>query len=111
MTAPLPHPTEEQMMLAYRQLARPHLWPPFLEACQHRVFGPCLRAMARRLNRPAWTAHPVAPGLPRGGVVPPDPPPPGTSPRASEQGINLWTRRRGIEMGVDWKMRQANDVE
>lgn len=103
----LPPPTEASLRMAYRQLARPHLWPPFDAACRHPVFGPVLRVLAQRLGRaPLSLAH-GAHTLPRGPVVPPDPPPPVRARRASDEGVNLWTRRRGI----DWKRAAANDLD
>lgn len=104
---PLPPPTEEQLRLAYRQLARPHTWPPFEAACRHRVFGTALRALARMMGRAPLANTAPAHRLPIGPVVPPDPPFPSRRLRASDEGVNLWTRRRGI----DWKRAAANDLE
>lgn len=102
-----PQPTPEQLRLAYRQLQRPHTWPPTLEAAlAHPVYGKCLRALARNLGRPAHGGH-AAHSLPTGPAVPPVQPAPPRRHKATDEGVNLWTRRRGIDL----KRAAANDLD
>lgn len=97
-------PSEMQLRLAYRQLQHPDTWPPFEQALRHPVYGVCLRAMARCLNRPAWQPQPPTPSLPRGLPVPLTPDEPRSVPRQSAI-TSQWSRRRGI----DFKKAAAND--
>lgn len=47
---PAPQATAEQLLLAYRQLNRPH-WPTTLEsALAHPVYGPAVRGLAANLG-------------------------------------------------------------
>lgn len=102
-----PQPTPEQLRLAFRQLQRPHTWPPTLEAAlAHPVYGKCLRALARNLGRPAHGGH-AAHSLPTGPAVPPVQPAPARRHKATDEGVNLWTRRRGIDL----KRAAANDLD
>jgi hypothetical protein len=71
-----PEPTREQLVMAYRHLARPG-WPGTLDAAMaHATYSVCIRGLARQLNRtPACVAAPVR--TPK-AYVPPTP----TAPRA-----------------------------
>lgn len=110
---PCTPPTDEQLRLAYRQLSRPHTWPPTVEAAlAHPVYGKCLCALARQLNRPGAHVHNGSPQhlahrLPQGPAVPPVQPAPVRRHKATDEGVNLWTRRRGIDL----KRAAANDLE
>jgi hypothetical protein len=47
-------PSQEQLKMAMRLLARPG-WPTTLEAVlSSPVYGPLVRILARRMNRPSW---------------------------------------------------------
>jgi len=111
--APAPEPTAEQLALAYRQLRHPNTWPSTLAATvAHPIFGKCLRAMARQMNRPAWwqpTA--IVSTLPRTNL-PPVPPTPVVDPapkKVQHQGprgphLGCWQK-----LGIDMKRAAAND--
>lgn len=124
--APQPEPTEEQLALMYRHLARPG-WPTTLEAAlAHRVYGPCLRQAARttNLNRGAWRPAAVAPvalGLCH-AHVPPIPTVQRQVPKAVVRGgsvmhttpIAYWGHSRTTTpqwLGADRKRLAANDKD
>ena len=71
-----PEPTQAQLLLAVRQLWRPH-WPGFPhdpQACiDHPVYGKCVRGQAFTLGRAPMQARPV-PQLGTLHTAPPTPP-------------------------------------
>lgn len=103
-------PSAEQLAMAWRHMARPDRGPRTLHAAlADRVWGTCLRALARQLGRPRWQAVQVVIGLPQGQPVPPTPTePPATARRqhqASGAPLGYWTKGRAI----DYKRAAAND--
>jgi hypothetical protein len=64
-------PTELQLRLAYRRIARPG-WPPFEKAITTFPWIDVLEPRARQLNRPGWSATHAGPAhsLPTGPVPP-----------------------------------------
>jgi hypothetical protein len=124
-TAKLPEPTREQLLLAYRHMARPG-WPSTLDAAlQVHHYRICITGLAHRLGRPGWTAEPRPLQLMSAGApVPPTPaePPPvargrmnlrhdaALRPEVSGAGISLWARTRPPGW-LDVKKLAANDLE
>lgn len=118
--APLPEPTEEQLALMYRHLARPG-WPTTLEAAlAHRVYGPCLRQAARttNLHRGAWRPQAGAPTVPPHACVPPTPTVPATPAQhrartgspMNATAIAYWPHARTLQpQWIDRKRAAAND--
>lgn len=97
-------PSAEQLQLAYRHMARPG-WPNSLDAAlAHRVYGPCIRGLARNLRRGAWRAGP-APGLHNPlASVPPTPaaprmPSPPHKPKAAK--TPHWDAKRAAANDLD----------
>lgn len=68
--------TEVQQRLAYRELFRPHIWPPTFEAAMARKpFRVAICRVAINRSRVAFCDAATVPStLPRGAPVPPTPP-------------------------------------
>lgn len=105
-------PTREQLLMAYRHMARPG-WPPTLDdALEVHHYRICIHGLARRLGRAAWTpmqrplAHVASP------PVPPTPTAPRAVPRNRAGGggnsIGLWARPNPPQW-IDAKRLAAND--
>jgi hypothetical protein len=95
----IPH---EQLVLAYRHLARPG-WPQTLDAAlAHHTYGTCLRGLARNLRRGAWRPD-AAPGVhnPAASV----PPTPATPP------LQACRAKAGQRPSWDGKRAAANDLD
>lgn len=88
-------PTPEQLVMAYRHLARPG-WPDTLAAAlAHPTYGVCLRGLARQLNRaPACVPAPVRRST---AWVPPTP----TAPRQATQPARRFDARRAAANAFD----------
>lgn len=71
-----PTPTQEQLQMAFRHLARPG-WPTLLaDALAHRIYGTAIRGLARNFGRRGLGSPRPAHSLPR----PPAPPTPSVPP-------------------------------
>lgn len=120
--APLPEPTDEQLYLMYRHLARPG-WPTTLEATlAHRIYGPCLRQAARttNLHRCAWRPQATAPAAQPHASVPPTPTVARQPPKPRGRGgspmhataIAYWpSARTQPPQWIDRKRAAANDTD
>lgn len=120
--APLPEPTEEQLALMYRHLARPG-WPTTLEATlAHRIYGPCLRQAARltNLNRGAWRPAAAPPAPQVHAFIPPTPTAPAQPPKQRQRtgspmhttAIAYWpAARTAPPQWIDRKRAAANDTD
>lgn len=92
-------PTEQQLLLALRQLRRPE-WPQSLEAClAHVIAGPCIRGLAGNLARA--TPTPGRSVLRRPAVLPDPPPAPAGVP----------ARKRYPGPTFDARRAAANDLD
>ena len=125
---PRPEPTDEQLLLAYRQLWR-YGWPStFADAMKSHAYSTAIRAVAAGLNRPAWAGRVAQPSRLPCGPVPPTPTEaelqqynrPGRSPYSKATGLpaplGMWPAARpGGYAGPGWvsskvgKMAAAND--
>jgi hypothetical protein len=90
-----PEPTREQLVLAWRHLARPG-WPDTLDAAlQHPTYSVCIRGLARQLPRaPACVPAPVRNSS---AYVPPTP----TAPRSTTQHGRRFDARRAAANDFD----------
>jgi hypothetical protein len=120
-----PAPSEEQLRLAYRHMARPG-WPPTLEAAmQIHHYRICITQLARRLGRPAWAGNGRSAGLVARLHGPPVPPTPSAPPSAGSPGARAnHVHTQGSSLGswfrakpADWigtpdrKRLAANDID
>ena len=103
-------PSREQLELAFRQLARPHLWPATLDQALARPhMALCLRKLAQQLGRPAWQAgQPRAVGTSAPVPHTPTAPPP-RRPGSPAPNPRTALGHSGKPRGVDMKRAAAND--
>lgn len=98
--ATAPEPSDEQLALAYRHLARPG-WPTSVQAAMAvHSYATALRNVARNLNRGAWRPPGRTPLFSLPSIVPPTP----TQPPGRQ-------KTPGSSKPFDHKKAAANDTD